>query len=280
MHRIRTLALLLGLACGLVFVYAAAPRSTASSAVLEQMRRRDPQAFAFAQAKGARIEPVSTALGTSFYLAWFPKGKKPQSTPVIVTLHGSRGDAAVKFQSWQPEAAKRGYGVIALEWWNGVGRPAHGPESEVNYLSAAQLYSTLRSILAKEEVKPGLALLHGHSRGGARTYPVTYLDRKSSRFFRLSVGDSGGANPDSEDIQKITSLAGARFVLYCGERDRGNEIPACDALELTKTWLESKGAKVELFIKDPAGNHGGFLASPANIDKALDVFARLLRPTA
>lgn len=279
MKGIRTsLALLAVCAASLVFVYAAGSQSSASPPILDRMKARDPGAYAFAQSKGAQIRTVSTALGTSFYVLWYPKGKRPQSTPVIVSLHGSRGNALVKFQAWQPEAAKRGYGVIALEWWNGVGQPAQGEESEVNYLSAEQLYATLSSILKQEKVKRGLALLHGHSRGGARTYPVTFLDRsKGTRYFRLTIGDSGGANPDRENIQMITSLAGARFVLYCGERDRNHEIPACEALAMTKTWLEGKGAKVELFIRDSTGNHGGFLDSPANINKALDVFARLLR---
>lgn len=277
MNGIRAFLLLAVSAASLVFAYAATPRSTAVSPILEQMQRRDPQAFAFARSKGARIETVSTALGTSFYVAWFPPGKKPQSTPVVVTLHGSRGDAAAKFQSWQPQAAKRGYGVIALEWWNGVNQPVHGPESEVNYLSAAQLYSTLKTLLRKEKVKPSLVLLHGHSRGSMRTYPLAFLDRKGSRYFRLAIGDSGGARSDSEDIRAISSLKGTRFVLYCGERDVNHELPACEALTQTESWIESKGGRVELFIQDPVGNHGGFLASPANINMALDVFARLLR---
>jgi hypothetical protein len=175
-----------------------------------------------------------------------------------------------------PQAARRGYGVIALDW-SGINQPVHGEESEVNYLSAEQLYTTLRAIFKQEKVKPRSVFLHRHNRGGTRVYPLTSLDRKGSRFFRLSVGDSGFARPDAEDIQSITSLAGTHFVLYCGERDRNHELPACDALALTRTWLSSKGAKVELVIDDPVGNHGGFLASPANINQALAVFARLLR---
>jgi len=127
-------------------------------------------------------------------------------------------------------------------------------------------------------VKPRLAFLHGHSRGGTRVYPLTFLDRAKGggRFFRLSVGDSGFAREEKADIRSITSLTGAHFVLYCGGRDRNHEIAACDALAMTKPWLETKGAKVDLAIQDPVGNHGGFLASPANINRALDVFARPL----
>ena len=279
MSGMRVLSLVAVAAASLTGTVLAQGAGVQSPPILERMKQRDPAAYAFALTQGARIKTVQTALGPSFYVVWYPKGKKPQSTPVVVSLHGSRGDALAKFQSWQPQAARRGYGVIALEWWNGVNQPVHGEESEVNYLSARQLYGTLRSIFKQERVRPRLALLHGHSRGGTRVYPLTFLDRAKGggRFFRLSVGDSGFANPDHADIQSITSLAGAHFVLYCGQRDRNHEIPACDALATTKPWLESKGAKVDLTIQDPVGNHGGFLASPANINQALDVFARLLR---
>lgn len=259
---------------GAVLAYGAGSQSPP---ILEKMKQRDPGAYAFALAQGAKIKTVQTALGPSFYVVWYPKGKKPQSTPVVVSLHGSGGDALGKFQLWQPQAARRGYGVIALEWWNGVNQPAHGDESEVNYLSAEQLYGTLTAILKREKVKPGLALLHGHSRGSTRVYPLTFLDRKAHRF-RLSVADSGPARPEKADIQMITSLAGRHFVLYCGRRDVNPERgPMCDAQASSKTWLDAKGAKVDLFIQDPFGNHGGFLASPANINQALDVFARLRR---
>src|SRR4051812_17088771 len=73
-----------------------------SPPILERMKQRDPGAYAFALAQGAQVKTVQTALGPSFYVVWYPKGKKPQSTPVVVSLHGSRGDALTKFQSWQP----------------------------------------------------------------------------------------------------------------------------------------------------------------------------------
>ena len=50
------------------------------------MKRRDPGAYAFALARGAKVKRVQTALGPSFYVVWYPSDKKPQSTPVIVTL--------------------------------------------------------------------------------------------------------------------------------------------------------------------------------------------------
>jgi hypothetical protein len=275
----RAVSLVAATAASLAGAVLAFGASSQSPPILEQMKQRAPSAYAFALSRGAKVKTVQTALGPSFYAVWYPRGKKPQTTPVIVTLHGSRGNALVKFQGWQPEAARRGYGVIALEWWNGVNQPVHGDEAEVNYLSAQQLYGTLRSIFKAEKVKPRLVLLHGHSRGSTRVYPLTFLDRaKRNRYFRLSVADSGPARTENGDIQMITSLTGRHFVLYCGKRDVNPERGSmCDLQATSKTWLESKGAKVDLFIEDPTGNHGGFLASPANINQALDVFARLLR---
>ncbi len=52
----------------------------------------------------------------------------------------------------------------------------------------------------------------------------------------------------------------------------------CEGMNNTRQWLERFNGKVDLFIQDPDAPHGGFHRNPKNIDAALDVCDRLLKP--
>ena len=101
---------------------------------------------------------------------------------------------------------------------NGIGRPAHGDVSEVTYLSAEQLYSTLVAILKQEKVaRP--ASSSTATAGGARTYPVTLLDRNKSRpIFWVDSRRQGGRGSGAREHPDDRVSRRDDFVLYCSSQ--------------------------------------------------------------
>src|SRR5512140_2984488 len=63
--------------------------------LLERARQANPQRYQFALDRGATLSATSD--GRSFSLAWFPESAPRESTPVIVTLHGSSSWAFDEF---------------------------------------------------------------------------------------------------------------------------------------------------------------------------------------
>lgn len=251
------------------------PLSLEEHPLFQQAQKANPQRVRFALEKGARFLP--TPDGRSFLLLWTPPGfEKATSRSLMVTLHGHASWAYDEFFLWYPFVVKRGYGILALQWWFGKG------ESPQDYYSPQAMYRIVEEKLQELGIQSENVLLHGYSRGAANTYALTALDRQRSRFFLLTIANAGGA---AEDFPPNRDICEGRFgpqpfqdvhwVLYAGGKDPHPERDGIPAMERTRAFVARYGGKVDLFIQDPHGEHGGFHRTPQHVEKALDLFDQL-----
>lgn len=206
---------------------------------------------------GAQI--IATADGNSFYIKWFPVGPPPSSAPLIVTLHGSNGYAFHEFYSWHSQAQLHGCGIIALQWYR-------TSTANPTYFEDTTLYSYLDEALTAINYPSGKALLHGFSRGSARSYAMVFLDMQSgNNYFCTTMSNAGGLDtiyPLYYDIHNgvygNNVFAGKHWNLFCGGQDPNPNQSGCPAMNFTQGWLQSQGATVDIYIQDPALGHNGF----------------------
>ena len=241
----------------------AAQRSGGWRTVLQRCQANSQPRLERALSGGARVEP--TPDGSSFFLTYSPPGARADA-PVVVSLHGHESWACNEAVLWKDELDRRGWRLLALQWWFGNG------QKRESYLRPNEMYPAIESEL--QGVKPGGAILHGFSMGSANSYALAGLDRDTgNNFFGLCIANAGSAETDYPPTAAVRSLAGTRWVLYAGVKDWQNpEKSGPEAMTRTSNWLASKGAKVELFLKDPGGDHGGFHRRPQNMRDALDCY--------
>lgn len=219
---------------------------------------QDPSLVQYALDSGAQV--IATPDGRSFYLLWLPTGSTAANTPLIVTLHGSHCNAFMEFSSWHPRAALHGCGILALQWYR------YRPNPPLDYFPDDTLYSYFDSALSNINYPSGKALLHGFSRGSARSYAMVFKDIQSgNNYFCSTISNSGDANLNYDLYDSITSghygpnvFAGKHWSLFCGALDT---IVGCLKMNNTQTWLQSQGAVVDIFIQDPNLDHNGFQLS-------------------
>lgn len=241
-----------------------------SEELLQRAKEKSADHYREALAQGAQIHP--TPDGRSFYLIWSPPGKRIQETTVLVGLHGHGSWVVDEFAAWQALLIQRGYSLVALQWWFGGGETTH------DYYLTQEVSDQLEAILAKEQVKPGRAFLHGFSRGATQTYGLIVLDRqRTTPYFPVAIANAGGAASDYPVHQKIEQsvwgekpFAGSKWVLFCGGQDPNPDRDGCPAMQRTQAWIERWGGDKPLLIEDPNAGHGGFHRNPANARKALD----------
>lgn len=247
-----------------------------SQPLFQQAIDANPDRYQFAVDKGAQFVPTSD--GRSFYVLWTPEGfDQALLRPMIATLHGHASWALDEFFLWQPYAEQRGYGIIALQWWFG------GGEAINDYYLPQAMYPIFEEALLNQGIEPGKVLFHGFSRGSANSYAMTALDRQGNQFFGLTISNAGGMAkdfPPNGDIINgkfgATPFRGAHWVMYCGDKDPTPDRAGCAGMQAARELVTSYGATVDLFIEDPTGDHGGFHLNPVNVNKALDVFDKLI----
>ncbi len=257
----------------LFFIVISWPNSVSANTeeLLAMAQSQKRERYDSALAKGAEIIPSQD--GKSFSVLWIPPSEDPKKLPpIIVTLHGHAGWAFDGFSVWYPEAQKRGFGILAIQWWFG------GGERIEDYYTPLQMYPVIESILRKIGAQPGKVLLHGFSRGSANVYALAGVDRQSgNNYFGTIIANSGGFNenypPNRELVQNSKQpLAGTRWIYYCGGNDPNPDRDGCPGMRRTSQRIQELGGKESLFIEDASGNHGGFHLNPSNASKAVDVF--------
>ena len=227
-----------------------------ANALYNEADVQDHHRVQFAIDRGAEL--IATKDGRSFYIKWFPPGKDPKTTPVIVTLHGSEGFAFHQFFNWYEKALQHDCGIIALQWFRG--KNAAGPAS---YFTDSSIYTYIHEALASIGYPSGKAFLHGFSRGAARSYAVILEDIKSgNNYFCTILSDAGSANPGyplyrdiSNGIYGNNVFNGKHWNLFCG-RPNSNQ-SGCPAMNNTKQWLQANGAIIDLFIQNEQMGHNG-----------------------
>jgi len=250
-----------------------AAEKSAFELLSDQARIASPEHYAFAVEKKAQVLPMPD--GRSFYLFWQPV----PNAPMIVTLHPEGGWAYDDFFLWQAAAAKRGYGILAVQWWFGKG------DQFSDYYTADALHPMFQTIFKDLGIVPGKTIFHGFGRGAAIAYDLGFLEVHTRKhLFGAFIANAGGVDPDFPLHRDITFgkygfrvFEGTHWILYCGGKDSKPARDGCEAMNGTRQWLERFNGKVDLFIQDPDGDHGGFHGNPKNIDAAMDVCDRLLK---
>lgn len=241
--------------------------------LIAKAQKVNPEEYQNFIAKGGKIVP--TFDGRSFYLFISPQ----ENSPIVVSLHGHAGWAFKDYAAWSLELSRKGFGLLTVQWWFGLGDEAK------DYYSPQELYAVIENALRKENLTNRKLLLHGFSRGAANIYGVVALDRYTqNKFFPLIVANSGGASRDflinrAIDLEQLGSkpFTGTRWILFCGGKDSNPDRDGCEGMARTKEWIEANGGIVELFIQDMTAGHGGFHRNPANVEKALKFFEQFNR---
>lgn len=209
----------------------------------------------YALDSGAQVLP--TPDNNSFYVQWFPTNATPNTTPLIVSLHGSECNAFMEFKSWYIRAKAFGCGIIALQWYR------YNTNPQYSYFPDDTLYDYLNSALSAINYPSHKALLHGFSRGSARSYAMVFKDIQSgNNYFCTTISNAGDADLNYPLYASIDSgsygpnvFSGKHWSLFCGGLDT---VTFCSEMADTKLWLQSQGAIVDIFIQDPALGHNGF----------------------
>lgn len=228
---------------------------------------QDPLLINYATSRGAQI--LSTPDSNTFYIQWFPTSAVPSNTPIIVSLHGSNCNAFMEFKSWFNQAQLHGCGIIALQWYR------YSSTAPYDYLPDDTMYNYIDSILTKIHYPSNKALLHGFSRGSARSYAMIFKDIQSGKnYFCTTISNAGKAdlgyplyNAINSGVYGTNVFAGKHFNLFCGPPEPPFTGGACDGLSDTKVWLEGQGATVDLFLQDSLSGHNGFQVPAADAFK-------------
>ncbi len=229
------------------------------------------------------VQTLATVDGNSFLLKWFPAGTTPSVTPIIVTLHGTGGTAFDEFYLWHSRAAAKGCGIIAVQYYRGAAAVAPN-----DYFDDNTIYTYFKSALTGISYPPNKALLHGFSRGSARSYAVAFKDLPSqggNNYFCTIMSNAGKADSTYPIYNAInagtyghTLYTGKKWGMYCGGMDPNPARDGCVGMNSAKNWVIANGGTVGLYISDPALGHGGFHQTPAYIDSCLNYYLHQCYP--
>jgi hypothetical protein len=240
----------------------------------ESVYRRAQGGRWFADATKLSPAIFPTSDHQSFLVVWKAPGSSPKRW--IVSLHGSRGFATDDLAIWYPSLKDRDVGLLSLQWWIGT------DDSTGSYYAPLQIYREIDIALQRLGVRPGMAMLHGFSRGSANSYAVAAIDAgRGRRYFSLVVASSGGVATDFPPTRAILEgafgdrpLRGTRWITVAGARDPEPERDGIPAMRRTSAWLEAQGATVIERIEDPREGHGALQRNAANARHALDIFIK------
>lgn len=266
------------ISCSLLFSFfsitAFAQLSERSQTLYNECYNKDEQRGKFALDKGVKC--ISTPDSNSFYLQWFPKNAKETETPLIVSLHGSEGNAFNEFYLWYKYAAKNKIGIIAVQWYKG------SKSTPNSYVEDSLVYHYIAHALARINYPKNKALLHGFSRGSAISYAIAFRDAvvTGNNYFGFILSNSGKAEYNYPLYKKMSSgiwghnfYNGKKWLLFCGREDKGIN-SCCEGMYETKKWIEGNGGKVEIFIDDEKAGHGGFHHTPKHINTVIDYYLK------
>jgi hypothetical protein len=213
----------------------------------------------YIEKQGGGVIPIGD---NRFFIVWFPDDWDDlPNKKIVVTLHGSGGCAESLFHHWVVLSAQRKYAVVVLQY---AETSAWGKKK---FDDTPQIYENLRVMLGELRVHCPVCdipvILHGFSRGSARTFEVAVLDRAEDgmRAFSAFISDSGTPFPETQgkippSLHNIATDAysGAHFWLYCGGRDHNGQ--TCNGMKKMSQFILSHGATIDEFYQNPVGGHG------------------------
>jgi hypothetical protein len=245
----------------------------AAQDLYDQAVAQDSQIVQYALNAGAQI--FATPDDSSFYIQWFPVGSTPSATPLVVTLHGTDGFAFHEFFKWHQQCIQHGCGIIAMQWWRGDSAIAPN-----DYFGETRLYEHIDTALTRISYPSNKALLHGFSRGSARSYAIIFEDTHGGQnYFCTTISNAGKAdssyglyNDINNNVYGPNVFAGENWALYCGANDPSPAQSGCVGMGNTYNWLIAQGATVDVFFQDPVGDHEGFSDTTIYMDSILSYY--------
>jgi hypothetical protein len=247
---------------------------TALSGAAQQVFMRAQTGRWYADAARLKPDILPTSDGRSFLAIWKPPGVMPRNW--LVTLHGSRGFATDDLAIWERTLAGREIGILALQWWVG------SDDATPSYYSPLEIYREIDMASQRLGIQPGMAALHGFSRGSANSYAVAAIDAgRGRRYFNLVIASSGGVALDYSPTRAIVSgafgnrpLAGTRWITVAGGRDENPDRDGVPAMRRTAAWLKEQGATVVAQIEDSSEGHGALQRNPSNARRVIELFSQ------
>jgi len=241
------------------------------------------EAYEFTESKDAEIIPVDNDM--SYMVWWEPEGFDVTTDTVVVSLGGHGGWAVKDFEVWYPVVSERNMAYLSLQWWFGRSLENEG------YYEPDQIYRLIAEQLKEKGVPAGHVIFQGYSMGGARSYGVSLYDKTcGNNYFGVNIANSGPWENDYPIYAQILSGAygdkpfeNTHWILFCGATDINeySKTPelanVCDGMKATQSTLTQFGATVDLFIKDPQGDHGSFMINTDNVNEGMDEAEKLLK---
>ena len=211
-----------------------------------------------------------------FFIAWFPEDwhRQPRRR-LVVALHGNGGCAERMFKFWHVMRSRHSFAVAAVQYAEA------DPAGNLRFDDSPRIYELLRATLNQLKAHCPLdgvpVVLHGFSRGSARTFELAALDRAPGgmKAFSAFIADSGAVFAEyrgrlSPLLQGLAPDAyqGARFWLYCGGRDHGGR--TCRGMRRIARFVQTHGGTVDRLYVHPPGGHGIFITGrPQRLGGAL-----------
>ena len=243
-----------------------------SGDVLALAQQETLEDYNFVLEKGGEI--ISLNQEKTFAVWWQPEDFDPANNLVAVSLHGHSGWATTDFKIWYPELAERHLAFVGLQWWFG-----RTPE-ENGYDKPVTIYQNIVEVLQAKNIPVGQVIFQGFSMGAARSYGVSLYDNLcGEKYFGVNIANSGPWEDDYPLYKRVLSgefgvipFSGTRWILFCGENDNdqfglGH---VCDGMQDSYNRLTEFGGSVDLFLRDPDGDHGSLMRNQENIDRVLE----------
>jgi len=249
---------------------------------LAQTEEESAEAYKFAIDHDAEIIPVDNDM--SYAVWWEPEGFDITKDTVLVSLGGHGGWAVKDFEIWYPQVSERKIAYLGLQWWFGRSLEDEG------YYEPDRIYSLLAEQLEEKGAIPGNVIFEAFSMSSARSYGIALYDNLcGEHYFGVNIANSGPWEDGYPLYSKLLTgdygtdlFKDTRWILFCGETDF-NEHPStpelsnvCNGMTTTQERLEDFGGTVELFIKDPNGDHGSFMMNDDNVNQGMDEAEKLL----
>lgn len=214
-------------------------------------------------------QKILTSEGTHYIFYGEPTGQNNKTLKkIIFSLPGHGSTAEQDYSAWKSQLLENGtYALASLGWWDGNG------QNPTDYMSPYEVRGEIEYFLRTHGYTGSdFVLLEGFSRGSANTYAVVANDVASKQRVIDGVISASGKyqsnfamTPELLNQNNGQLFASIPWILACGEKDPNPTLDGCNGMLETKSFLESKGAKVLALLKDPNGTHGAFHQSPLKL---------------
>ncbi len=217
---------------------------------------------------------VQTVDGKQYLYYGYPAGHNNASPKkVLVTIHGTGGNASEDYNVWRPAITGTGFALASLNWWDGEG------DATSDYNTPAQVVSYIHDFLKTQGyTQKDTIVFEGFSRGSANSYSIVALDKASTDSYIDAAVSSSGGQTDAYFNMTTTTIAakqlptiykGVYWILACGGKDPNPERDGCTAMQKSATFVEAKGATVLGILSDDAAAHGALNTSTKNLTKQM-----------